>query len=73
MKNSTALKQSKASARFLAVVVPIAWAFTVWSQTWQFAVLAGFMTLYLIGELINIRVITKAAAQNPEYLKKRIS
>jgi hypothetical protein len=30
MKNSTALKQSRASVRFLSVAVPIAWGLFIW-------------------------------------------
>lgn len=72
MKYSTALKRSRGSVRFLVVVVPIMWGLFIWLRWWQLAAIAGFMSFYLAMDFLNIRRITKAAAKDPEYLKKKI-
>jgi hypothetical protein len=72
MKNSTALKQSRASVRFLSVVVPIMWGLFIWLRWWQLAAIAGFMSLYLAADFVIVRRIKKAAAKDPDYLKKKI-
>jgi O-antigen ligase len=72
MKYSTTLKQSKGSVRFLFVTVPIAWGLFIWLRWWQLAAIAGFISFYLVMDLLNIRRIAKAAAKDPDYLKKKI-
>jgi hypothetical protein len=72
MKNSTALKQSRGSVRFLAVVVPGMWGLCFWLRWWQLAAMAGFMSLYLLGDVWNLRRINKARERDPDYLKKKV-
>jgi hypothetical protein len=72
MKNSTALKQSKGSVRFLSVVVPCMWALFLWLRWWQLAALAAFMSLYLMLDAWNIIRIKKATEKDPDYLKRKV-
>ena len=72
MKNSTALKQSKGSVRFLAVVVPCMWGLFFWLRWWQLAAIAAFMSLYFLMDAWNIRRIKKATEQNRDYLKNKV-
>ncbi len=72
MKNSTALRQSKGSVRFLAVVVPCSWGLFFWLRWWQLAAIAAFMSLYLLADAWNVRRISKALERDPDYLKKKV-
>ncbi len=72
MKYSTALKQAKASIRFLCLVVPIMWELFIWLRWWQLAAIAGFMSLFLIADVLLMRNIRRATSRDPEYLKRRI-
>ena len=72
MKNSTALKQARASVRFLSFAAPIIWGLFVWLRGWQLAAIAGFLSLYLVADLFVIRNVRKGVAKDPEYLKKKI-
>jgi hypothetical protein len=72
MKNSTALKQSKGSVRFLIFVVPCMWALFLWLGWWQLAAIASFMSLYLVMDAWNVLRIKRAADKDPEFIKKKV-
>ncbi len=72
MKNGTALKQSKTSVGFLAVVVPCMWGLFIWLGWWQLAAIAAFMSLYLLMDLWNMWKIKRALEQDPGFLKKKV-
>jgi hypothetical protein len=72
MKNSTALKQSKGSVRFLIFAMPCMWGLFFWLRWWQLAALAGFMSLYLIMDVWNVLRIKRATDKDPEFLKKKV-
>ena len=72
MKNSTALKQSKVSVRFLIVVAPCVWGLFLWLHWWQLAAVAAFLSLYLLMEAWNAWRIRRALKDDPEFLKKKV-
>lgn len=72
VKNSTALKQSKGSVKFLCVVVPCAWALFFWGRGWVLGGIAVFLSLYLAMDVWNIVRIRRGLASDPEFLKKKV-
>jgi hypothetical protein len=73
MKNKTALKQSRASVKFLSVAVTILAVLTFAYPSAYTAVPLVVMSLYLLGDAYNIRYIKKKAEEDPTHLDKRIN
>ena len=72
MKTKTALKQSNASVKFLGCVLPVIWALYGCFPHWHVLALSVLMTLFLIGDLVNIVLIKRRVRSDPGYLDKRI-
>jgi hypothetical protein len=72
VKNSTALKQSKNSVKFLCFAVPCAWAVFFLGRGWVLGGIAVFLSLYLAMDVWNIRRIRRGIANDPEFLKKKV-
>jgi len=73
MKIKTALKQSRASVKFLSVAVAILAVLTFAFPSAYTAVPLVVMRLYLLGDAYNIRYIKRRAKTDPTLLDKRIN
>ena len=72
MKAKTALKQSRASVKFLSVAVATLAVLTFVFPSAYTAVPLVVMTLYLLGDAYNTRYIKRRAAKDAAFLDKRI-
>jgi uncharacterized membrane protein HdeD (DUF308 family) len=73
MKNKTALKQSRASVKFLSVAVAILGVLMFVCPSAYTAVPLVVVTLYLLGDAYNIRYIKRRVAKDAAFLDKRIN
>ena len=72
MKAKTALRQSRASVRFLSVATAVLAVLAFAYPGAYTAVPLAVATLYLLGDIYNIRYIKRKAEKEPMYLDKRI-
>lgn len=72
MKTKTALRQTKSSLLFLGLAVPAMWGLFAYSRDGLFAAIAGFMTLYLIVDIIIVIRIVRRARTHPESLEEKV-
>jgi hypothetical protein len=72
VKVKTALKQSKAHAKFLIVILVLLIGLLALLREWSGLICVGLVALGLAMEVINIVYITRNARANPDYLEERI-
>jgi len=73
MKVKTALKQSKAHARFFAVIlVVLAGVAAFLPDAGAGLICIGLAALALAMEVINVVFITRKSRANPDYLEEKI-
>lgn len=72
MKTKTALRQTKSSLLFLGLVVPVLWCWFAYSPDGLLGAIAGFMTLYLIVDLIILIRIVRQARKDPASLDEKV-
>jgi hypothetical protein len=70
MKHKTALNRCLSSAKFLAIVVPAAWALFLWQRSTILAIIAVILTLTLLLDTCTILWIRRRAAKEPGFLNK---
>ena len=71
MKQSTALKHSINWFPILLVVVPCLWGLCFWVRDWPLAVIAAFMSVYLVLDVWNLVRMKRAAQKEPEAIEKK--
>lgn len=72
MKNKTALRQSVASLKFLAIACPLALLFFWRVPSWGTGILAGMLLLGFIGDAVNVYLIRREVARDPAALDRKI-
>ena len=72
MKVKTALRQSKAHAGFLGVILVVVLRLLAWFPSIAMAIVTALAALGFAAEVINIVYITRKARRNPDYLEETI-
>ena len=73
MKNSTAFRQSRQAVWVTGTIALALWGAYTWLRWWQLAAVAGFTTLFLLGDVWNVISIRRKLKEDPAYLKKKVS
>ncbi len=71
MKKSAASKKPINWFPILAVVVPCLWGLSVWFRDWPLAVIAAFMSVYLILDAWNLVSRKRAAPEDTKSSKHK--
>ena len=72
VKVKTALRQSKAHAGFLGLILVVLLRLLAWFPSIAMAIVTGLAALGFAAEVINIIYITRKARRNPDYLEETI-
>jgi hypothetical protein len=72
VKVKTALKRSKATAKFLGVILLVLLALLACFPSVGMAVLTALVALPFAGEVINMVYISRKSRKDPDYLDETI-
>ena len=72
MKNSTALRQSRQGVWVSGLTAVVLWGIYAWFRSWPLALIAGFTSLFFLGDAFNVLYIKRNLKKDPDYLKKKI-
>ncbi len=72
MKTSKALKQLGGWFPVLVLAVPCLWGLSLWLRDWPLAVIAAFMSVYLVLDALNLVKMKKAARKESKVSEDKV-